>query len=88
MDTTPLKCEIEIKDLKILYNKLCVDKDTDDMGCTKCPLSNILFEVCKAEVKMRNENHNFKRIIKRDLCFAIWHDKVLTKDRKHYHHNF
>jgi len=81
-----ISCRISKKDLKVLYDKLCVDKNTDDINCDKCILRNIEWTACIAEHRMTDTKKNYSKEIVRDLCFAIWHDKILTKNPKHIHH--
>ena len=66
-----IECKISKEDLKILYKKLCVDPNTNDTNCDKCILRNILYNAGNCE---------------RDLCFAIWHDDILSDNPVHHHH--
>ena len=59
-----IECKISRGDLKILYEKLCVDPDTEVATCDKCILRNIIWNAGNCE---------------RDLCFAIWHDDILNE---------
>lgn len=78
-----IECKISKEDLKILFEKLCIYengtgdkkdlKDHESIDCDKCILRNIMYNAGNCE---------------RDLCFAIWHDAILTDNLKHYHHNF
>jgi len=91
-----IKCEITKKDLEILYAKLCIyengtgDKkdfeDYESIHCDKCILRNIEWIACIKEVKMNYGDHFEDKPIIRDLCFAIWHDGILTENPKHIHH--
>ncbi len=92
---TTIKVELKKKDLQKLYNKLCVKPDTTDekdMWCQDCPLSKIEWVAYMADV-YKNDRFGEAYIsgtkpIIRNLCFAIWHDEILTKNPEHYHHNF
>ena len=81
-----IECKISKEDLKILYKKLCVDPNTEDTRCDKCILSNIEWVACIKEVKMDNSDHIENKPVIRDLCFAIWHDDILSDNPVHYHH--
>ena len=88
---TAIKCEITKADLKILYDKLCVDKNTEDTYCNKCPLGHILCIIGEKDVYKYDWSEGRDKIsetvpLTTDLCFAIWHDKILTKHPKHIHH--
>ncbi len=90
-----IECKISKEDLKILYKIHCVyengtrDKkeleDYDSIHCDKCILKNIEWIACIREVKMENSDHIKNRPVIRDLCFAIWHDDILSDNPKHYH---
>lgn len=79
MDAYKVDCKIAIEDLKILYEKLCINPDTEDTYCNKCILSNIKWIVCISEWQMIDTKKNYSKPIIRDLCFAIWHDDILNE---------
>ena len=49
--------------LILLHKELCVDPKTEDKYCDKCILAKIPYGT--------------GGFSKDDLCFAIWHDKIL-----------
>jgi len=60
--------KITKENLQELYDKLCIKPDTtdwDDKWCQDCPLGKI--------------EYNAGNTAMRPLCFAIWHDGILTK---------
>ena len=74
-----IECKLTKEQLKILNDTFCVyengtKNEEIPVDCDKCILREIKWITCKGIV--------------RDLCFAIWHDKILTKNPKHYHHNY
>ena len=74
-----IECKLTKEQLKVLNDTFCVyENGTKDgeipVDCNECILRNIEWVAMKSII--------------RDLCFAIYHDKILTKNPKHYHHNF
>ena len=71
-----IECKISKEDLKILYEKLCVNPDTQDTHCDKCVLGNIQTTDLKKWWPAQEGDENKAS---RDLCFAIWHDDILNE---------
>ena len=81
-----IECKISKEDLKILHEKLCVNPDTQDTHCDKCILRNIEWVADIAKWQMSDTKKNHSKPIIRDLCFAIWHDDILSDNPIHHHH--
>ena len=89
--------KISKKIIKILENTFClyengIKKGEIPVNCNECILREIEWVACIAD-QYKNDRFGNSYIsgtkpIIRDLCFAIWHDEILTKNPKHYHHNF
>lgn len=79
-----IECKISREDLKILYEKLCVNPDTEDTHCDKCILGNIEWVAAIAEWQMINKSYSDSKEIVRDLCFAIWHDDILNEPERKF----
>ena len=77
-----IECKLTKEQLKVLNDTFCVYENGLEKGeilvnCDKCILREIKWVAAMADSK--------KPII-RDLCFAIYHDGILTTNPKHYHH--
>jgi len=88
-----INCRLTKKQLEILNNVFCVYENGTKTGeiplkCDECILREIEWSPCTAEWEMFDTKEKHSKEIVRDLCFAIWHDKILTKNPKHYHHKF
>ena len=78
-----IECKISKEDLKALHEKLCVDPDTEDKFCDKCILGNIQTTDLKKCWPAQEGDENKAS---RSLCFAIWHDDILSDNPVHNHH--
>ncbi|KKL98173.1 hypothetical protein LCGC14_1827090 [marine sediment metagenome] len=67
IDESGLEVTISHEDLKKLYNKLCVDKESEDFHCNKCVLSSMFYHAGGTD----------EHPCVRDLCFGIWHDSMI-----------
>ena len=88
---TEIECKLTKEQLKVLNDTFCVYENGTGKGeipvdCDKCILREIKWVACIREWKMTNEAITHSKEVVRDLCFAIWHDKILTKNPKHIHH--
>ena len=70
-----ISCKISLEDLKILYEKFCVDPDLDHHDCDRCVLRTIRTTHLKKWPPAQEGDEN---TAKRDLCFIIWHDDILN----------
>ncbi len=92
-----IECKLTKKQLKILNDTFCVYENGTKKGeipddCDKCILREIKWVAMMADQYKTDRYGNSyianKEPIIRDLCFAIYHDGILTNNPKHYHHNF
>jgi hypothetical protein len=60
-----INCKISQKDLRKLYKKLCVNPNSENKYCDKCPLGSIKY----IAGKINN--------CERDMCFGIWHNAII-----------
>ena len=90
-----IECKLTKEQLKILNGTFCVYENGSETGeipvdCDKCILRDIKWVAVMADCYKTDRDGNSyiadKKPIIRDLCFAIYHDKILTNNPKHIHH--
>ena len=77
---TEIECKLTKKQLKIIYDTFCVYENGSETGeiplnCDKCILRKIEYVI-----------HGREADTIRDLCFAIYHDGMLTDNPIQIHH--
>ena len=75
-----IECKLTKEQLKVLNDNFCVYENGMKKGeipvdCDKCILRKIEYII-----------HGREADTIRDLCFAIYHDGMLTDNPKHIHH--
>ena len=95
-----MKVEVDINTIEILNKAHCVYlngtenpegfEDYETIDCNKCLLREIEHVAAVADVYILDSYGNSKvdytKEIIRDLCFAIWHDKILEGEPIIGHH--
>ena len=92
---TEIECKLTKEQLTVLNDTFCVYENGTKKGeipvdCDECILRNIKWVAAIADYyKTDYYGDSYiadKKPVIRDLCFAIYHDKILTNNPKHIHH--